>query len=513
MGGLHFAKKGGCGKRGLAAKTPPLMVASTLSRIAALAAVLTGLVMLPGCKGQESGPIVVSAIGGPPALRNPNEGPLDPPSAFLAETAAQGLVRFDASGQIVPALAQRWIVSDDGLRYTFRLGTYEWAGGGRITAAQVVARFRAAMAPASRNRLKPLLGAIDEVVAMTEDVLEISLKGPRPNFLQLLAQPELAITRNDKGSGPYLVAMGKDGVLELTPPKKDQDDDGQTAPPPSLRLRGESAGLAVVRFRSGQAHLVTGGTSGDLLIARVARLPAQSLRFDPVGGLLGLAFVSNSGPAGDAKVRDALNMAIDRDALVADMGVPGLEPRTSLLPPQTDEIAQPAAPSWAGEPLAQRRQQASRTIAAAAGSTPMRLRIAIPPGPGYRVLFYHLRHDWQLIGVTAEAVAPQAPADLRLVDAVAPVTMASWYLRNFTCSDSAICSTAADQAMDAARVAPTRQARQDSLAQADSLLRDITPFIPLTAPVRWSLVSPRLTGYQPSIFGLHPADELVVQQR
>jgi peptide/nickel transport system substrate-binding protein len=455
---------------------------------------------------------VVSAIGGPPVLRNSNEGPIDAPSAVLAGAAAQGLVRFDASGQIVPALAQRWIVSDDGLRYTFRLGTDEWAGGGKVTAVQVVARFRAAMAPGSRNRLKPLLGSIDEIVAMTEDVLEVSLRGPRPNFLQLLAQPELAITRNGQGSGPYAVSQETGGALVLAPPKEKDDSDHAPAPP-SLRLRGESAELAVVRFRSGRAHLVTGGTAGDLLIARAARLPTQALRFDPVSGLFGLAFAHGDGPLGNPAVREALAMAIDRDALVADMGVPGLQPRASLLPPGTDEIAEPATPSWAGQPLAQRRQQAARTIAAAAGDTPIRLRVAIPPGPGYRVLFAHLRRDWQMIGISAEAVGPQVPADLRLVDQLAPVTMASWYLRNFTCTDSAICSAEADQAMDAARVAPTRNARQASLAEADALLRNMTPFIPLTAPVRWSLVSPRLTGFQPSIFGLHPADELVVAGR
>jgi oligopeptide transport system substrate-binding protein len=489
------------------------MTFGLLSRIIASAALLTGLMLLPGCHRQEGGPIVISAIGGPPLLRNPNEGPLDPPAAFLAETAAQGLVRFDASGQIVPALAQRWIVSDDGMRYTFRLGTAEWAGGGKITAAQVVARFRAAMAPPSRNRLKPLLGSIDEIVAMTEDVLEISLKGPRPNFLQLLAQPELAITRNGGGSGPYLASQDHDGTLILTPTKDTQDDDSNAQPQPSLRLRGESAELAVVRFRSGRAHLVTGGTAGDLIIAQVAHVQPQSLRFDPVSGLFGLAFAHGNGPLGNPTVRDALNMAIDREGLVADMQVPGLQPRASLLPPGTDEIGQPALPAWASEPLAQRRQQAARTIAAAAGSTPMRLRIAIPPGPGYRIMFSHLRRDWQAIGITAEAVGPQAAADLRLVDQVAPVTMASWYLRNFTCTDSPVCSAEADQAMDAARAAPTRELRQTSLVEADTLLRDITPFLPLTAPVRWSLVSPRLTGFQPSIFGLHPADELVVRQR
>ncbi|MGA9582874.1 MAG: ABC transporter substrate-binding protein, partial [Allosphingosinicella sp.] len=197
--------------------------------------------LLAGCGGDETGPISVSAIGGEPRLANPNRERLDPPSAILLEASAQGLVRFDAGGEIEPALAQRWIVSDDGLRYTFRLGAAS-LGGGRITAQQVAARLRAAVAPASRSPLKPVLGAIDEIVAMTDDVLEISLRTPRPNFLQLLAQPEMAILRGGDGSGPYRVERLPDGSVQLLPAEAEAQEDDP--PPPPLRLRGESAALA-----------------------------------------------------------------------------------------------------------------------------------------------------------------------------------------------------------------------------------------------------------------------------
>src|SRR5687768_14321176 len=91
---------------------------------------LTGLVLLAAsCRDKESGPIEVSAIGARPELANPNLKALDPPSAFLVEAVAQGLVRFDSAGEIEPALAQRWIVSDDGLRYTFRLARLTWPDG------------------------------------------------------------------------------------------------------------------------------------------------------------------------------------------------------------------------------------------------------------------------------------------------------------------------------------------------------------------------------------------------
>ncbi len=41
---------------------------------------------------------------------------------------------------------------------------------------------------------------------MTDEVLEISLRGPRPNFLQLLAHPEMAIIQSGQGTGPYRLA-------------------------------------------------------------------------------------------------------------------------------------------------------------------------------------------------------------------------------------------------------------------------------------------------------------------
>src|SRR6185503_8422545 len=182
-----------------------------LCRAAPIAAALC----LAGCGADEGGPIAVSAIGGPPALANPNLQPLDPASAFLTEATAQGLVRFDSAGEIEPALAQSWIVSDDALRYTFRIRRASWADGRPVTARQVAARLRASLSRASRNRFKPILGAVESVTPMTDFVLEISLHGPRPNFLQMLAQPELAILQNNGGTGPYRLARAESAGSHL----------------------------------------------------------------------------------------------------------------------------------------------------------------------------------------------------------------------------------------------------------------------------------------------------------
>jgi hypothetical protein len=156
---------------------------------------------------------------------------------------------------------------------------------------------------------------------------------------------------------------------------------------------------------------------------------------------------------------------------------------------------------------------AARTIVGLAGDEPPRLFIALPPGPGYRLVFAHLRRDWRAIGVTLEAVEPGADADLRLIDGVEAAHLATWYLRRFSCRSSAICSAEADGALDAARTAQNPAERQALLTTADRALTDLVAFIPLTAPVRWSLVSPRLTGFQPNPFGRRFLGSLVAPRR
>lgn len=479
-------------------------------RTAIRAAAAALFLVVAGCGEEETGPIAVSAIGSAPEPLNPNLSPLDAPSSLLLQATAQGLVRFDATGQIEPALAQRWIVSDDGLRYTFRIRDVDWSNGRPVTVDQVTARLRAAASRASRNPLKPLLGSIAEIETMTDDVLEISLASPRAHFLQLLAQPELAILRDSQGSGPYRAAARSNGAVLLR--QANAEDAADRTGVPDVLLRGERAAMAVARFKAGRADLVTGGTAGDLPIARAASPAGQALRFDPVFGLFGLAFANGSGPLGESAVRQALSMAIDRPAITAMLEVPDLQPRDSLVPSGLDELANPAVPAWSARPLAERRILAAATIAAATEGEPLRVKVAVPADPGYRMLFALIRGDWNSINVTAEAVAMDAPADLRLVDRVAPAVMVSWYLRSFTCEQGPVCSEEADALLDQARAAETG-ARTQLLAQADQLLQEAAVFIPIAAPVRWHLVSARLTGFRTNSFGHHPLSELVAEAR
>lgn len=471
---------------------------------------LAALLALSGCSQPETGPIEVSAIGRPPALVDPNRIALDAPSAFLMEAVAQGLVRFNADGDIEPALAQSWIISDDGLTYTFRLRRSNWLDGGRVTAQQVAIRLRAALTRSSRNTLKPVLGAVAEIVAMTDEVIVINLRGPRPNFLQLLAHPELAIVQGRAGTGPYRLASYDSGVARLQ--ILHGEDEEAPADSPDILLRGEAAASAVARFADGRRTLVLGGTAGDLPYARAASPPGNALVFDNVSGLFGLSFNPHGGPLISAALRQALSMAVDRQALVSALAVPGLAPRTSLIPAGVQDLPNVAQPDWASLNLAQRQNEARRLIAELALPARLSVRVAMPDGPGYRAIFAWLRRDWRLIGVDAILARPGETPDLIFIDEVAPANLGSWYLRHFTCEASGICDPAADAALQEARLAGAATERQNQLARADGIFARATPFIPLTMPVRWSLVPGRLDGFRPNPFARHPAVNLIAER-
>lgn len=468
--------------------------------------------MLTACTPKpDEGPIVVSAIGAAPVLTDPAKGPLDSPVRVLLDATAQGLVRFDATGQIEPGIAERWSVIDNGTSYIFRLREGEWPDGRRVTAADVVRVLRRQLATGSRNVLAPFLTAIDEIVEMTPEVIEIRLKRPRPDLLKLFAQPELAVFRIASaggGSGPYRIVAERGALVRLRPafdPSRASDDDAaEPTADASVRLVGERAAMAISRFAAQSSQAVLGGSFTDWPIVLETQIAPINRRFDPAAGLFGLAVANRDGVLADPANRAAIARSIDRAGFTAAIS-PEWEATSQLLPEQLDSAAAPALAPWT-QALTPDQPSPRATIDAWRNANPgdIRLRVALPDGPGATILYGYVGAALLSLGISPERVGPDAPADLRLIDEVAPYDSARWYVAR-ACQP---CSGIAQLAIEAAREADSPRLRSQQIAAADAALASDVAFIPLARPLRWSLVSVRLKAWTANTRAWHPLNHL-----
>jgi peptide/nickel transport system substrate-binding protein len=286
-------------------------------RLASAAAAPMLCALPTACSDEGRDPVTVSVVGTRDDFAKPLPNLPNPGAKLILEATAQGLVAFDASGDILPALAQRWIVEDDGRSYIFRLRRAFWANGARVTAPDVARMLMARIESLRRFDPDGPLDAVQAVVPMTGEVIEIRMAAPRPYVLQMLAQPQMALVSRDGGTGPYRRAtQGKATIL--TPVDRDTGDDSadEPVPPWDMRvLRAERAALAIIRFREGDAALVLGGRFTDLPLLVPAGIDRKAVRVDPVRGLLGLAVTGQGALLDDPTIRAAINMSIARSPL------------------------------------------------------------------------------------------------------------------------------------------------------------------------------------------------------
>ncbi|HEX8842656.1 MAG TPA: hypothetical protein VF757_10210, partial [Sphingomicrobium sp.] len=274
-------------------------------------------------------------------------------------------------------------------------------------------------------------------------------------------------------------------------------------------LSGAPAGQAVRSFADGNSDLVLGGTFADLPYARAVRLPRGSLRFDPTSGLFGLVPTRADGPLADRQVRQLLSQAIDRGALIAALNVPGLAARATVLEPGLDGITAPVQPAWFGTPVADRRP-ALVSSAARLGRGPQAsaIRIFLPDGPGSDILLQRLVSDWGAIGFNVERAKTLATSDVQLIDEVAPSSSPAWFVRRFRCDVVPVCDPDMDKLLEAARITPVPAQRYALLSDAAGKIDDDQLFIPLAAPVRWSLVGDRMEGFAGNRYARHTLTDL-----
>ena len=244
----------------------------------------------------------------------------------LVDNVYQGLVGRTEENDVVDVLASEHTISDDGLTYTFTLHDgVAFHDGAAMTASDVVwsleqVRTDETLAGhADLAAVSSIAAPADDTVVLTlsrpDSALLFALTGRAGLVLEQAATNDPSTTAN--GTGPYTVASWTQGDnLRL------ERADGYWGTPASVEA-------VVFRYVTDPSAAINATLSGDLDVQTAvdATLSSQLEGVDGVSLEQGkttdkytLAFNNAVEPFTDVRVRKAIRMAIDNDAIITAVG-------------------------------------------------------------------------------------------------------------------------------------------------------------------------------------------------
>lgn len=479
----------------------------------------------------------------------------------------EGLVTEDASGRLVPGMAESWQASADGRTWTFRLRAgLRWSNGEPLDAPQVVASFRRAFAPATAAPFGELFDALRNARAvqagrLPPSALGIEASGARTLVFHLeRSAPLPALLTLPIAFPVYLPAVERHGPQHTRP--------GHLVSNGAYRLTGwlpqanlvvernphfhdagsvaiarvryhvtEDAAAELQRFAAGDLH-ITEAVPPQPLAALRARF-GERLRISPYLGAFWLGINLTRGPLADAACltprdagghcfsrgqarRLALSLAVDRDILTRHVTGFGEAPAFGIVPPGIPGYA-PADMPWARMTQAQ-REALARGLMRAAGHSPGRpmevelryntstphRRLALAVAAMWReVLGARVRlrnEEWKVfVGNRRQRVVTEVFRGGWIAD----VPDARNFLVAFAC-DGPLNWTGYDDAgfrerLARADAAPTPAAREAWLRAAETRLLAADAVIPLYFYTSKHLVDPRVQGFEANALDRHPS--------
>lgn len=277
-----------------------------------------------------------------------------------------GLMQMDADGQAVPAIAESYDLSDDGLTYTFHLRSdAKWSNGTPVTAADFVFAWQRAVDPAVaseyaymlsdigqiKNAAEIIAGDMDKselgVTAVDDTTLQVELNVPVSYFLSLMYFPTFYPVNEEFfnscgdtfATSPETTLSNGAFILDSYEPaatafhltkNADYYDAG----------RVQLSGLNYQVIQDSQQALMSYQT-GALDTTLVNGEQVDQVKDDPEFKTVGAGYLWYVSPNMDAvpelanlNVRLALTMAIDRDAITGDVLKDGSAPTYTAVPPE-----------------------------------------------------------------------------------------------------------------------------------------------------------------------------------
>ncbi|MDA8586037.1 ABC transporter substrate-binding protein [Rhodobacteraceae bacterium] len=256
---------------------------------------------------------------------------LDPTSAaagaidqVVYSNVFEGLTRFGPDGAVNAGLAESWDISDDGKTYTFKLRSgVKFHDGTDLDATDVVFSLDRARAEDSTNAQKALFDGIESAEAVDPTTVKVTLKAPQGNFLfnmawgdAVIVAPESIenIKTNPVGTGAFTFADWKQG------------DSITIARNPDYWGEAPALDEATFKFISDPTAAFGAMMAGDVDAFYGYPAPENLAQFeaDPRFNVLSgstegetiLAMNNKLEPFDDVRVRKAVSMAIDRQAII-----------------------------------------------------------------------------------------------------------------------------------------------------------------------------------------------------
>jgi len=294
---------------------------------------------------------------------------LDP--AFAGTTAEAnilgdlmvGLTTLDAAARPIAGIADHWETSRDGLRWTFHLRRARWSDGSNITAQDFVSAWRRLLDPKTAARAASNLWIIKNAQAITAGRLPvtalgatapdpatvvITLESPAPYLLESLTQPAaLPLPPSALKAGPRPSAYVSDGPYRLK--SWIPNDHITLAKNPGFydaaRVKIETVNYfptadteaALRRLRAGELDMQTPLPSAQLAWLR-ANMPG-ALHIMPSLALAYVAINLRDPALADVRVRRALNLVYDREAVAGKVMKLGERPAYAFVPPNVANYA------------------------------------------------------------------------------------------------------------------------------------------------------------------------------
>ncbi len=262
----------------------------------------------------------------------------DEKGSLIGDLLYQGLTRLDGSGARVPDLAASWSMETP-TRWVFKLGPgLRFHDGTPLAAGDVKATYDSVLAPASASPKRESLAVVEAITAPDAVTVVFSLRHPFAPFLDatglgvlpaaLVATGSRAVT---VGSGPFrLAGFARDSHILLLAAEHDPEARPRV-PAILIRIIPDDTVRALELMR-GNVHLVQNAVDPDML-PWLARQPHLRVTAVPGSTFHYLGLNLRDPHLGTRAVREAIALAIDREAIIRHLLAGYATPATGLLSP------------------------------------------------------------------------------------------------------------------------------------------------------------------------------------